>query len=125
MTSAVFQAARRAVAKCKTFFDKHYLLANVGVYGGLYCLGDITCQTISHANTKLTHHDWQRTKRMTIIGCTILPIMNTYFFRILDSVIIGKSARVVRLKLIIDTFVWMPITLTAFLCGKFFNHLSR
>jgi hypothetical protein len=117
MTSLTFQAARRAVVKCKTFFDKHYLLANIGVYGGLYCLGDITCQTISHANTELTH-DWQRTKRMTIIGCTVLPIMNTYFYRVLDKVIIGSSSRVVLLKLVVDTFAWAPVCFTAFISGK-------
>ena len=123
MTNSVFEAARRTVAKCKTFFDKHYLLANIGIYGGLYCLGDITCQTISHANTQLTH-DWQRTKRMTIIGCTILPIPNTYFYRVLDKAIIGKSPQVVLLKLVIDTFVWTPIPLTAFLGGKYISDHS-
>ncbi|XP_028396849.1 mpv17-like protein 2 isoform X2 [Dendronephthya gigantea] len=110
----MYQASRRALTKCKAFFDKHYLLANIGVYGGLYCLGDITCQTISNANTELTH-DWQRTKRMTIIGCTILPIMNTYFYRTLDKIIIGSSSRVVFLKLVIDTFAWTPVCYTAFI----------
>ena len=113
----MYQASRRALTKCKVFFDKHYLLANIGVYGGLYCLGDITCQTISHANTGITH-DWQRTKRMTTIGCTILPIMNTYFFRALDKIIMGSSPRVVLLKLAIDTFAWAPVCYTAFIAGK-------
>ena len=118
MFNLTLQAARRGMVKCKAFFDKHYLLANVGVYGGLYCLGDITCQTISHANTELSH-DWQRTKRMTVVGCTVLPIMNTYFYRVLDRIIIGSSPRIVLLKVIIDTFAWGPVCFSAFLCGKF------
>ena len=124
MTTSAFQAARRTVTKCKIFFDKHYLVANIGIYGGLYSLGDITCQTISHANTQLTH-DWQRTKRMTVIGCTMLPIMNTYFFRVLDKVIVGKPVLVVLHKLVIDTFVWAPITITAFVSGKLSNAQSH
>ena len=116
MFNLTFQAARRGIAKCKTFFDKHYLLANIGVYGGLYCLGDITCQAISHANTELTH-DWQRTKRMTVVGCTVLPIMNTYFYRVLDKAISGSSPRIVLLKLVVDTFVWGPACFSAFLCA--------
>ena len=119
MVNSTLQIARRAIAKCKTFFDKHYLLANVGVYGTLYCLGDITCQTISHANTEFTH-DWQRTKRMTIIGCTILPVMNTYFYRALDKLIVGTSPQIVILKLAIDTLAWAPVTFSSFLGGKSF-----
>ena len=120
----MFQATRRTAAKCKIFFDKHYLLANIGVYGASFILGDITCQTVSHANTQLTH-DWQRTKRMTIIGCTLLPIMNTYYFRVLDKVIVGKPARVIILKLAIGTFVWAPIILTASLGGKLLNVITH
>ena len=81
-------------------------------------MGDVTCQIISHANTDLKH-DWQRTKRMTIVGCTVLPVMNTYFFRMLDKVIIGNSLRVVLFKVIIDTFAWAPVCITAFIGGKF------
>lgn len=116
--SFTFQAVRRAAAKCKTFFDKHYLLANIGVYSSLYCLGDITCQIISHANTEMTH-DWQRTKRMTIIGSTILPVMNTYFYRALDKRLFGSSPRVVLVKLAIDTFIWGPLCFAVFIGGKF------
>ena len=121
IVNSTLQFARRTIAKCKTFFDKYYLLANVGVYGTLYCLGDITYQTISHANTKLTH-TWQRTKRMTIIGCTILPVMNTYFFRVLDKLLFGTSPQVVILKVAIDTIAWAPVAYTAFLGGKLVLH---
>ena len=122
MAQQAFGAARRVLGKCRLFFDKHYLLANVGIYGGLYTFGDITCQMISHANTT-TPHDWERTKRMGTIGCTILPVINTYYYRIIDSALKGGSPRVVLTKLAMDTFVWGPFCLVVFIGGKDCNIL--
>ena len=116
MSRQMFRVVQLALERCKAFFDKHYLLANMGVYGSLYSVGDITCQLISHANTT-TPHDWERTKRMGTMGCTVLPLLNTYFYRFLDRAFIGGSPRIVFKKLIIDTFVWTPPILAIFIAG--------
>lgn len=112
----MFRIVRRSLERCKLFFDKHYLLANMAIYGGLYSCGDITCQLISHANTPIPL-DWERTKRMGTIGCTVLPVMNTYYYRFLDRTLIGSSPRIVFTKLMLDTFTWSPVILAIFIAG--------
>ena len=112
----MFRVVRLGVERCKAFFDKHYLLANAGIYGGLYTFGDLTCQLITHANTTVPV-DWERTKRMGTIGCTVLPVLNTYFFRFLDRTFIGGSPRIVFIKVAMDTIVWAPFLLVILIGG--------
>ena len=96
-------------------FSRYLLLTNTVVSGVLEGLGDFLQQKLERKQ----NNDWQRTKRMTIIGLILGPPEH-YWFRFLDKRFPGKSPRIVAKKVFLDETVNGVFFLAVFFIGTLY-----
>ena len=92
---------------------RHLLLVNTGTCTTLYVAGDLVQQKIEGSKEV----DWNRTLRMGTLGlCMGFP--NHGWYRLLDKVLVGNSARIVFRKVLADQLVMAPVCCCFFYIGK-------
>lgn len=98
---------------CKEFMRRNLLLVNTGTCTTLYVTGDLIQQQIEGSKEL----DWKRTARMATLGMFMGPL-NHCWYKLLDSVLVGVTGRVVFKKVLADQLVMAPICCSFFYVGK-------
>ena len=96
------------------FFSRHLLLANTSIACLLYGSGDYLEQKLEGENL-----DGARTARFASLGLLFGP-WEHYWYRVLDSKLPGKAARVVVYKVLLDQFLMSPAEYAVFYVGELF-----
>ena len=96
-------------------FSRYLLLTNTVVSGVLEGLGDFLQQKLEGKQ----NNDWQRTKRMTIMGLILGPPEH-YWFRLLDKRFPGRSPTIVAKKVFLDETVNGVFFLAVFFIGTLY-----
>lgn len=96
------------------FSRKYLVYTNVSISLGLSGVGDILEQHLEMMQGKQERWDRKRTQRMMVSGVTV-GIMCHYYYLILDRRLVGRSAKVLAKKLLIDQFVCSPLCVAIFL----------
>ena len=94
-------------------FSRYLLLTNTIVSCVLDGLGDYIEQRIERNETQ----DWQRTKRMAIMGLFFGPL-DHYWYKLLDKRLPGATVQIALKKVIIDEAVLGMSTTAIFFEGK-------
>ncbi|XP_055330108.1 mpv17-like protein 2 [Paramacrobiotus metropolitanus] len=90
------------------FFERHLLITNTLLGGGLMGLGDIIQQTLEiKIFQKAEHYDWSRTGRMGATGF-LLGSLGHGWYKILDQKLPGADRTTVIKKVCYDLFVAGP-----------------
>lgn len=98
---------------CKKIMKKRLLLFNTGTCTALYVTGDMIQQRIEGSKEV----DWNRTLRMATLGMCMGPL-NHGWYRVLDNMLVGTSAKIVLRKVLADQLVMAPICCSFFYVGK-------
>lgn len=96
-----------------TIFSRYLLLTNTVVSCGIEALGDYLEQKLERA----TQNDWQRTRRMAIIGLLLGPPEH-FWFKFLDKRYPGTGTVAVIKKVTLDELINGPFCIVAFFTGK-------
>lgn len=94
-------------------FSRYLLLTNTAVSCGLEAFGDYLVQKLEGAS----RNDWDRTKRMTIIGLILGPPQH-FWFKFLDVRYPGTGTNAVIKKVILDETINGPLCIVVFFLGK-------
>ena len=81
-------------------YRRHPMISNMGLYGSLYFLGDLSQQTICGCPP-----DLQSATRVAAVGAGIFGPFYTYWYKFLDSRLPGAAVRTVAKKVVIDQMV--------------------
>lgn len=98
---------------CREFTKRHLLLVNTGTCTTLYVTGDLIQQHIEGCKVV----NWHRTLRMATLGMCMGPL-NHGWYKLLDSVLVGVSGRIVLKKVLADQLVMAPICCSFFYMGE-------
>ncbi|XP_043215573.1 mpv17-like protein 2 [Amphibalanus amphitrite] len=100
------------------FFTRHPLVANTVSSGGLLAVGDGIQQWIEFRRGvhKEKTYNWRRTGRMLVVGLVEGP-PHHWWYTGLDRLLPGRTARVVRLKILADQLVAAPLFALTFFVG--------
>ena len=99
----------------KSAFSRYLLLTNTIGTGVIDGLGDYLEQHIERA----TEIDWERTKRMAIIGLIFGPIGH-YWYKYLDRKLPGKTTATLVKKIVYDEVVLGTASIVIFFVGKIY-----
>lgn len=97
----------------KIFSDKYLLYANVGISITLSGVGDLLEQQYEILSKELKSWDMERTKNMSISGCTV-GILCHYWYQYLDARLPGRTIKIVAKKVLIDQVICSPFTISVF-----------
>ncbi|KAK9502904.1 hypothetical protein O3M35_011590 [Rhynocoris fuscipes] len=106
-----------ALSKIKMIFQKHPLIANSLVYGGMYVTAEFSQQVVNRKFSNKVPPDPIDTAcllRYAVVGCCINSNLLYYWYRWLDTNFPGKTAKIVTKKLLLDQFVLTPHLLAIF-----------
>ncbi|KAK2722858.1 mpv17-like protein 2 isoform X2 [Artemia franciscana] len=105
-------------------FSKYLLATNIGISAGLSGTGDILEQQIEkHITTKLSKWEKERTLKMSTAGAVVGVICH-YWYLYLDNKFIGRGAKVVFKKLMLDQCLFSPFLIFTYfvLVGSLDGH---
>lgn len=100
-------------------YTKHPLLCNVGLYGTLYALGDVSQQNIS-GKKKV---DLKSAARVSTVGATLYGPFYYYWYRILEKKIPGTATRNIVKKVVIDQAIAGSGGVFTFFVGQIFFYI--
>ncbi|KAJ2947071.1 hypothetical protein O0L34_g16417 [Tuta absoluta] len=98
------------------FFKKNLLLTNILTSGGFMGIGDMIQQEYEYRTHQTHAYDWQRIKRMFLVGC-FLGSLHHYYYLYLDILIPKTSLKTVIQKVAADQFFCAPLTIVLFFFG--------
>lgn len=98
----------------KSAFSRYLLLTNTLGSCAIDGLGDYLEQHVERA----TEIDWERTKRMAIMGLAFGP-MGHYWYKYLDIKLPGTAIATVVKKIVLDEAVLGTASIVIFFVGKF------
>jgi len=135
LRNAVRSAKRSLMTTARSVADRHPVVTNALVYGGLYTLAEVSQQQIQNkmqrrrdispkgsaataaAAGQLAHLDMSSVKRYAIMGTIVFPPILTKWYHWLDARFPCTSGSVVTKKLILDQFILTPWLLAIFFIG--------
>ncbi|KAI5645324.1 mpv17 / PMP22 family domain-containing protein [Phthorimaea operculella] len=101
------------------FFKKNLVLTNTLTSGSFMAMGDMIHQEYEYRTHQTKGYDWQRIKRMFIVGC-FLGSLHHYYYLYLDILIPKTSLKAVLQKVAGDQFFCAPLTIVLFFYGMGF-----
>jgi len=96
-----------------TIFKRHLLFANTCISCAIDGLGDYLEQKLEGVE----HVDKHRTARFASLGLVFGP-WEHYWYRLLDTWLPGRAAKMVVRKVLLDEFVMSPFEYVVFYVGK-------
>ena len=100
----------------KRLFHKHRYIGNAVFYSCLLSSADFVCQKMQSG--VLAEHDFARTGRMAVLGCTYYGPFATFIYDNLDRVLPGTATKTVIKKMVFDQFVLTSFGVCVFYVGK-------
>jgi len=100
-------------------FVKYPLLTNCGIYGSLYLTAEFSQQTIlkkflRKPGQEEKPYDVEVLKRYGVVGTFVMAPTLYYWYRFLDSKVVGTTVKIVVKKCLIDQFLFTPNLLVLF-----------
>ena len=82
-------------------YRRHPVICNVGLYGSLYFLGDLSQQTIC----RCPERNFQSARQVACVGAGVFGPFYYYWYRYLDGKVPGNAAKAVVKKMVLDQMV--------------------
>jgi len=115
-------------SKIKTLFERHLLLANIGVSFALSGLGDLIEQRLEKRQNPLKKPqiNWSRTLHMSTSFGLTSGFLCHHWYNYLDRVLPGSGIKIVLKKIVFDQVLFSPVLIAACLLvdGRIGNQSS-
>ena len=95
-------------------YRRHPVICNVGLYGSLYFLGDLSQQTIC----RCPERNFQSARQVACVGAGVFGPFYYYWYRYLDGKVPGNAAKAVVKKMVLDQMVAGAGCVYIFYVGK-------
>ena len=95
----------------KAFFKSQPLASNCISYGLLYMGAELSQQTLLRKilPEKPQNLDLATVGRYGVLGSTVFPTLMFYWYKLLDSRIVGTTPKIIVTKVLIDFVATMPL----------------
>ena len=101
-------------SRLRALYSRHPLVCNMGIYGSLYSLGDVSQQTICGKS----HIDYLSASRVGAVGAGIFGPFYLFWYRALDKRLPGTAAKIILRKVIVDQSIAGAVGTFVFFTGN-------